>query len=394
MQHYLKIVVCVIATLCAESAFSQISPTEVDGSVSPAASSPIAYVYVSSASATNKHQIHAFAAAPNGKLTRVAGSPFSQDVQYLAANGTHLFGTDGTTIYSYAIAANGALHQVALIDAQGFNQSDCGGPIGLFLDRSGAALYDIDIYSDCANNAYQFFGDGGSTGGLSYRGTTAASSPEFIAPLSFTGNNRFAYGSSCYHFGAMIYGFARGSDGALTLLNMNPPMPAAQAGDFYCTYLAAADSANHFAIPVQPLSGYSWQPVGPFQLATYTADSSGNLSTNSTYANMPATAVTNATGNYLTDISASPTGKLLAVAGNGGLQVFHFNGANPITHYTGLLSTDEIDHVFWDHDNHLYAISQSAGKLFVFTVTPTHYKQAPGSPQAITSPQNIAVSPR
>jgi hypothetical protein len=395
MRLHLKIVVCVIATLCAESAFTQISSTEVDGSVLAAASSPVAYVYVSSTSATNINQINAFAAAPNGKLTRVAGSPFSQDVQYLAANGTHLFGTNGTTIYAYAIAANGALRQVASIDAQGFNQSDCGGPIGLFLDPRGATLYDIDIYSDCANNAYQFFGGGGgSTGGLSYRGTTAASSPEFIAPLSFTGNNRYAYGASCYHFSAMIYGFVRGSDGVLTLLNINPPLPAAKNGDFYCTYLAAADTANHLAIPVQPLSGYSWQQVGPFQLATYTADSSGNLNTNSTYANMPATAVTNATGNFLTDISASPTGKLLAVAGKGGVQVFHFNGANPITHYTGLLSTEEIDHVFWDHDNHLYAISQSAGKLFVFTVTPTHYNQAPGSPHAITNPGNIAVSPR
>jgi hypothetical protein len=394
MTHHLKIVVCLIATLCAESAFTQISPTAVDGSVSAPASSPVAYVYVSSTSATNKNRITAFAAAPNGKLTRVAGSPFSQDVQYLAANGTHLFGTNGTIIYSYAIAANGALHQVALIDAQGFNQSDCGGPIGLFLDRMGATLYDTDIYSDCANNAYQFFGGDGSPGGLSYRGTTAASSPEFITPLRFTGNNRYGYGSSCYHFSAKIYGFARGSDGALTLLNINPPMPAAKAGDFYCTYLAAADTANHLAIPVQPLSGYSWQQVGPFQLATYTVDSSGNLSTNSTYANMPATAVTNATGNFLTDISMSPSGKLLAVAGKGGLQVFHFNGANPITRYTGLLSADEIDHVFWDHDNHLYAISQSAGKLFVFTVTPTHYNQAPGSPHAITNPENIAVSPR
>jgi hypothetical protein len=34
----------------------------------------------------------------------------------------------------------------------------------------------------------------------------------------------------------------------------------------------------------------------------------------------------------------SPSGKLLAVAGTTGLQVFHFNGSNPIKPYTGLLT--------------------------------------------------------
>lgn len=395
MTYRFKIVVCFTATLCAQVALSQVSPTQVDSSISDAArKSPVAYVYVSSKSTSNKSEINAFAASANGKLTRVAGVPFSADVQKMAVNAKYLFGTNGVAIYSYAIEANGTLREVASIDAQKFNQSDCGGPIGLFLDRSGSTLYDVDIYSDCSNNAFQFFSSDGSTGGLSYRGTTAASSPEFYLPLSFLGNNEFAYGSSCYHFSPTIYGFARGSDGSLTHLGINPTLPAASTGNFYCPYLADTDTSNHVAVPVQPLAGSSWQPVGSYQLATYTADSSGNLRTNSTYSNMPSVAVTNGTRGFLADISMSPSGKLLAVAGSGGVQVFHFNGTNPITHYTGLLSTDEVDQVFWDNDNHLYALSQSAGKLFVFTVTPKSYKQAPGSPYTITSPEYIAVSAR
>jgi hypothetical protein len=395
MTHHFKIVVCFTATLCAQVAFSQVSPTQVDSSVSAAASSsPVAYVYVSSKSTSSKNVIDAFAASAKGKLTRVAGSPFSADVQKMAVNGRYVFGTNGVAIYAYGIEADGALREVASIDAQQFNQSDCGGPIGLFLDRSGSTLYDVDIYSDCANNAFQFFGSDASTGGLSYRGTTAASSPEFYLPLSFLGNNKYAYGSSCYHFSPTIYGFARGSDGSLTHLGINPPLPVASNGNFYCPYLAAADNANHLAVPVQPIAGFSWQPAGAYQLATYTADSSGNLTTTSTYSNMPTTLVTDATSNLPTDISMSPSGKLLAVAGKGGLQVFHFNGANPITHYTGLLTTDEVDQTFWDNDNHLYALSQTAGKVFVFTVTPTSYRQALGSPNTITSPDYIAVSPR
>jgi hypothetical protein len=59
-----------------------------------------------------------------------------------------------------------------------------------------------------------------------------------------------------------------------------------------------------------------------------------------------------------------------------------------------LLTKDEIDQFFWDNDNHLYAISNASGKLFVFTVTPTSVSQAPGSPYTISQPLNIIVLPK
>ena len=92
--------------------------------------------------------------------------------------------------------------------------------------------------------------------------------------------------------------------------------------------------------------------TGPTQLATYTVESSGMLATSSTRTNMPAVAVGNV--NYL---KMAPSGKLLAVAGSAGLQVFHFNGASPITKFTGQLTKTSIDQCFWDNANHLYAIS-------------------------------------
>jgi hypothetical protein len=157
----------------------------------------------------------------------------------------------------------------------------------------------------------------------------------------------------------------------------------------YCPGLTATDAATHVAVAMQPLNDSSFEPNGYAQLATYTADSNGNLTTASSYANMPKVALAGVAG-----LSMSPSGKLLAVAGTGGLQVFHFNGSDPITRYTGLLTkgdVDQVDQMFWDNDNHLYAISQSAGKLFVFTVTSISYCQAPGSPYAITNPQSIVV---
>ena len=50
--------------------------------------------------------------------------------------------------------------------------------------------------------------------------------------------------------------------------------------------------------------------------------------------------------------------------------------------------------MFWDNNNHLYAISGAAGKLYVFTVTPTSASQAPGSPYSITAPAYLIVQPR
>jgi hypothetical protein len=138
---------------------------------------------------------------------------------------------------------------------------------------------------------------------------------------------------------------------------------------------------------VSPSAPFTFNPDGPAQIATYTVDTSGNLTTTSTRDNMPATAV-----GTVTDINMAPSGKLLAVGGTAGLQVFHFNGGNPATHYTGLLTNNQIGEFFWDNANHLYAIG--ASKLFVFTVTPTTFSQAPGSPYTIGNPQGIIVQPR
>jgi hypothetical protein len=89
----------------------------------------------------------------------------------------------------------------------------------------------------------------------------------------------------------------------------------------------------------------------------------------------------------------SPSGQLLAVAGHEGLQVFHFNGSRPVTHYTGLLTKESIGQMFWDNNNHLYAISNTAGKLLVFTITPTTHQQAQGSPYTVPGAQDIIVQP-
>jgi hypothetical protein len=88
------------------------------------------------------------------------------------------------------------------------------------------------------------------------------------------------------------------------------------------------------------------------------------------------------------------SGKLLAVTGSNGIEIFWFNGASPMKAYKTLLSGVDIEHAYWDNANYLYAISQDKRRLYVFTVTTTSTSQAPGSPHSITGPQNIIVQPR
>ena len=351
--------------------------------------SPATFVYISSTVSGRTKKIEAFAADATGQLTPVPGSPFADNVGSMAANGQFLFGTDGTNIYSYSIASSGAITQVASVNARQYNNPvKCsGGPGSLFLDNTGATLYDLDYDSDCANNDYQSF-NVDTSGALTYLGSTAAASPVFQTKLSFLGNNDYAYGASCYHYFQEIFGFGRNSDGTLTLngsLNSNLPLPTAPTGDAYCPWLAAADPTDHLAISLTPMNGSTFQAAGPAQLASYTADSSGNLTTTNSASNMPAVA----TGG-INDMEMSRSGNYLAVAGTG-LQVFQFNGADPLTQLTGLLINDQVDQVLWDKNDHLYAISLASGKLFVFSVTASGASQAPGSPYAISKPGYMAV---
>jgi hypothetical protein len=374
--------------------FAALAATALTASPARAqAENPVAFVYVSSnPNNSSTNQINAFAASSNGKLTPVIGSPFADDVTNMAVNGKYLFGSTRNGIYvaSFAIEPDGALRWTHSSDIVRYNQGECGNSGPLFLDHTGASLYDMEFDGNaCANNVYHSFAVNKSSGQLHNLGGGPASS-WFYLPATFIGNNIYAYTATCLsNMYWQISGFKRASNGLLSQINLSAPLPTAKQGDFWCPSQAAADPTNHVAITLQPVDASTFNSDGAAQLATYTADAAGNLHIASTRAKMPTTSV-----GSVTSIGMSPSGKLLAVGGSAGLQVFHFNGASPITHDTGLLTTKPIDQFFWDNTNHLYAISRSAGKLYVFTVTPTSATQAPGSPYSIAHPQYIIVQPK
>lgn len=82
----------------------------------------------------------------------------------------------------------------------------------------------------------------------------------------------------------------------------------------------------------------------------------------------------------------SPAGNLLAVGGPNGLQVFHFNGSNPITPYTKRLAWTNYD-LAWDTHNHLYATEN--GGVHAWRITPNFWKQA--SPYPLSDPVALTV---
>jgi hypothetical protein len=391
---------CLIAALCTSAAIAETpTPSSTPEASTPAqataapsaAAAPVAFVYVSNNPANSStNRIDAYTASAEGRLTPVTGSPFADDVTSMAVNGKYLFAStrDGIYVAAFRIGSGGALQWSKSTDIVQFNPDDCGNSGPLFLDHTGASLYDMEFRSDCSNNSYQSLAINTSTGQLHNLGSSAPDEWLYL-PASFIGNNVYAYTAGCLgNLYWEIDGYKRSSTGALSQIDITAPTPTPKSGDFFCPSQTAADLTNHVAITLQAVN-QDFNPDGPARLATYTADSAGNLRTASTLANMPTTAV-----GAVTDLKMGPWGNLLAVAGTAGLQVFHFNGANPITADTGLLAKSEIDQMFWDNDHHLYAISQSAGKLYVFTVTATSATQAPGSPYTLAHPQNIAVQPR
>ncbi len=373
MKLSVKFAVCLIATLCAGLAFTQLASAQ--------ATSPNAYVYVVSNPSTNHFELDGYRADSTGALTPLAGSPFwktSKTLMTLANTGHFLFVGDGNFIYSFSIASNGALKQVSSVDA-GKHYGIPGGIATnpLVLDHTGATLY-AGTVDGTGDNEFLFF-DKNSTGALTFAGSTGFNIA--YGQLVFTGNNQFAYGFGCFQDESHAYGFRRSSDGTLTVLSLEVPIPTLANGD-YCLNVGAAFPANNLVVAMYPET--TGAPGPPAALAVYTADSSGNLSTHSTTQNMPTTAA-----GMLNDMTASPVGNLLAIAGSSGLQIFHLNGTNPITPYTGLLAVHNISQIRWDTHDHLYGIA--AGRLYAFKITATGHKQAVGSPYSITNPMAITV---
>ena len=370
------------------------------GAVSSQTTSPVAYVYVSTVNGTlpssgaGTGTIYAFSAASNGKLTPVAGSPFADSATSMAVNGKYLFAVNQNFVNldAYLIGSNGSLKKTATTnDVKATNDPGCVNVQSVLLDHSGANLYVAAGDQECDQSpSEQAFSIVKASGALTYLDTIGPNAGQPFT-TTFTANNVYGYGADCDNYGGTNFLVVkRGTNGSLSPISATTPAPVDQSGYSFCPSVPQADPANHLAVAESGFNLNSDQYTGANdQIASYTVDGSGNLTTTSTYKNMPSTAVAT-----IQNMSMSPSGKLLAVGGTKGLQIFHFNGASPVTVDTGLLTSSSISQLYWDTANHLYAISKTAQKLYVYTVTATSAVAAPGSPYTVKNASNLIVQPK
>ncbi len=363
------------------------------------AQSTTAYVYVG----TTKG-VYLYDASSSGALTAVSGSPFSITGNAFGSNGSYFLSLDTNDVHSYSIASNGAIQgQVSQINTQTYfsePNSDCGGTAGAEFDHTGQDIYVLLGLNGCPTlQSYQI----SSAGALSFLDSSSfegGTVSPYTFPPAITADDQFGYSGRYVGFCTEDTDvFQRQSSGAMVSIGAAMNFPTAQPDYGYQAMPAlAADPANHLAVALQPS-----QPCGPYlpvQLASYTVQSDGSLNTTNILQNMPTPNV------YPTVMNMSPSGQFLAVGGDPaaqnagstapqtpGLQVFHFNGGSAITTDSGTLTTAPIDEIHWDNSNHLYAVSNSTGKLYVYTVTSAGVTAAPGSPYSISAPNALVVVP-
>ncbi|MGA2534907.1 MAG: hypothetical protein ABSF53_02745 [Terracidiphilus sp.] len=352
----------------------------------------IANVYVQTSQG-----VDVFAATAAGKLTMVKGSPFADSGQMEGVNGKYLISVGVTNIHTYTIESNRAVgKQASVVNSQDFDGEECGATSyngasnGAVLDHTGKYFY-LQLFgaqyqpgnTTCAAwQTYQVESNGGLTflNSMEYESFADGSAGDSTVP-TISSNDEFAYGQfyweeyCCTQFSS----FTKVPGGALEVNNAfkeTDPVGDPSGPYYYFPLLSQADPTGHLAVLMYSEDDLPFGNFGPDQMASYTISTNGSIVSTNTWENMPVPIITNPS-----TMSMSISGKLVALGGHPGLQLFHFNGADPITPFGGLLLPSvDVDKIAWDNNNHLYVLSYSAERLYVYTVTPTSVSQVAGSP--------------
>jgi len=316
--------------------------------------------------------VYGLRASSTGKLNAIPGGPWKPTGRIVGSTPTKFITLGADNIHSYGLTSDGAigsqLEQNPYIDYPG---GDCGsGSTELnnaVLDHTGKYVYILlqtsNGISGCS--AVQSFNIN-SAAVFDNVGSTVLSGDYDTTLPSILGSETFAYANDSNG----PIGFRRESSGALESMQFHETDPTLSGGSYTPGFPDASPTGNFVVLHLFP------KDANPFQLGSYTVDSEGNLSTTNTSSNMPTSALIGANSTF------SPSGKLYVLyadsGGNdegqevpGGIEIYNFNGAAPLTLYKKLLTGTSIDQVAWDSTNHMYAISKSANMLYVFTVTPT-----------------------
>jgi hypothetical protein len=345
----------------------------------------VANVYVQS------HKgVFVFHANAAGQLTQIPGSEFAETGQMAGVRGSYFISIGSDLIHDYALTSDGGIGgQVAEINTQSYGGAQCGNMqgAGAILDHTGQ-YFSVQLYGatnsywsfECSawqtyriapNGQFTYLGDAVNTTQFTFENSALP-----IGLSTVSSNDKFAYGIAFTpgigdtDFSAFERGMAGDliSDGDFTHTDPVGTPAQSQPQD------EAADPAGHLAVSLGA------------KLASYTINgATGAIQSSNNWADLPTVSV------GPTPMAMSPAGNLVAIGGEFGLQVFHFNGAAAPTAYSGVLLPDVfINQLAWDNSNHLYILSDSTNskdnsppELYVYTVTPKTITEAPGSPYSV-----------
>ena len=320
--------------------------------------------------------------AADGSATPVPGSPFTGANGSLATNGKFMIATDGTNIVSFAIRADGALAQVSTIDGTAHNDTPIGSGVGaLSLDRGGGTIYAGEInFQGADNNAIAIF-KLAPNGVLSFIANSAIN-VNFGGTLAFTPDNQHAYGQGCFFLGWQLFGLTRNPDGTLTSFDDHAPSPPIQNNQFYCPGPSSVSPSGDFLTGVIAPEG---QTGVNDKLSVYAINRGGTLS-------LVASSVMATPFMFISDIAFDPSGNFLAAATSNGVQIYRLTSGTLAAMGSPQDPNVSFDQVQWDNFGHLYAISNSAQRLFIYTAKRGVLSAAPGSPHSVANPTGIAVA--
>ncbi len=351
------------------------------GSGNGSSATTVAYVYTGGTN-MNANLISGFSITSDGTAHALPGSPYSGPGGYVVSNGAYLFATDGTNIQSYARNSDGSLTRGPSISGVAHNDTPTGAGVGtLVLDRTGQDLYAGEInFQGADNDATASFAIG-SGGALNFIANSAIN-VNAASRLTFSQDNRFAYGQGCYFINWDLFGMARQSNGSLQFTPTNAAIPPTTIPNAtLCPGNSSASAKNYLAVEV----GIAGNNVPNGFLVTYIINSDGTLSL------VPNSNVqlSFAGGNAM---AFDPTGTYLAVGGQGRIQVFQLSSSGMLTPLgTPQQTSATFDAAQWDSSGHLYAVANS--NLYIFNFSKGVLTQASGSPYPIATEGSLVVVP-
>jgi hypothetical protein len=376
----------VLALVSSGVGITQIATAQASQQTTTTTSSPVASVYVQT-----KKGIDVFSASSTGRLTQVKGSLFADTGQMGAINGSWLVSVGTDDMHVYPIETSGGVgKQVSEINTQTYGGSQCGtNNGGALFDHTGKYLY-VQLLppngGDSSCSAVQSYKIG-SNGELTFLGDELNDSgyhgqPSDIGISTISGSDTLGNGVYNEVYANAFSAFTRESSGAMMTngsFTETDPKPNPNVNSNFFPLYVAADPTNHLAALMY--YAFAQSSLAP-QLASYTIQSNGSIVSTNTWENMPAPAIS------VGAINMSPSGKQLAVAGTG-VEIYNFNGASPITLASSLPNSSvHLSQLAWDKNNHLFAIDEPSGNLYVYTITGTSITPVSGSPYTIPDNAN------